>query len=60
MATQDKTTAEIRLQSGIDAYSQGKTEIAAEAFIDAEKQFRQIGDLKRAGDCRIAARRCAT
>ena len=42
--------AEIRLKTGIDAYSDGKLEVAAEAFIEAEKLFRQSGDLKRAGD----------
>jgi len=52
MTTQDKSAAEKRLQAGIDAYSQGKIDVAAEAFIDAEKQFRQMGDLKRAADCR--------
>src|SRR5437588_12331415 len=52
MATQDKTAAEMRLQAGIDAYNDGKLEAAADAFIEAEKQFRQLGDLKRAGDSR--------
>ena len=52
MAAQDKTAAEIRLQSGIDAYNDGKLEAAADAFVAAEKLFRQMGDLKRAGDSR--------
>src|SRR5207302_3876381 len=52
MATQDKTAAEMRLQAGIDAYNDGKLEAAADAFIEAEKLFRQMGDLKRAGDSR--------
>src|SRR6266704_4556958 len=52
MTTQDKSAAERRLQAGIDAYSQGKPDAAAEAFVEAEKQFRQMGDLKRAGDSR--------
>src|SRR5579864_7481336 len=51
MATQDKT-AEKHLQAGIDAYNDGKFEAAADAFVAAEKLFRQIGDLKRAGDSR--------
>ena len=52
MATQDKSIAESRLQAGIDALNDGKMEAAADAFIEAEKQFRQMGDLKRAGDSR--------
>src|SRR5438477_9182690 len=52
MATQDKTAAEKHLQTGIDAYNDGKFEAAADAFVAAEKLFRQIGDLKRAGDSR--------
>src|SRR5437763_13607524 len=52
MTTHDKTLAEMRLQAGINAYNDGKLEAAAEAFIEAEKQFREMGDLKRAGDCR--------
>src|SRR5205814_2531974 len=52
MATQDHVLAEKRLQEGIAAYNDGKMEIAAEALIEAEKLFRQMGDLKRAGDCR--------
>jgi len=52
MATQDHVLAEKRLQEGIAAYNDGKMEIAAEALIEAEKLFRELGDLKRAGDCR--------
>src|SRR5438094_8406808 len=52
MATQDHVLAEKRLQEGIAAYNDGKMEIAAEALIEAEKLFREMGDLKRAGDCR--------
>lgn len=52
MATQDTTSAEKRLQDGIDAFSAGKFETAASAFVEAEKQFRQASDLKRAGDSR--------
>src|SRR5438045_9725102 len=52
MATQDKTAAEMRLQAGIDAYNDGQLEVAADAFVEAEKLFRQMGDLKRAGDSR--------
>src|SRR5437588_12964225 len=52
MATQEHVLAEKRLQEGIAAYNDGKMEIAAEALIEAEKLFRELGDLKRAGDCR--------
>src|SRR5436305_14408220 len=52
MATQDHVLAEKRLQEGIAAYNDGKLDIAAEALIEAEKLFRELGDLKRAGDCR--------
>ena len=48
----DKTAAEQRLQAGIEAYSNGKLEAAAEAFGDAEIRFRLLGDFKRAGDSR--------
>src|SRR5579859_3135488 len=52
MTTQDKTPAEMRLQAGMAAYSEGKLEAAADAYIEAEKLFRQAGDVKRAGDSR--------
>src|SRR5947209_10067 len=52
MTTHDRSAAERRFQAGIDAFNDGKMEAAADALIDAEKQFRQIGDLKRAGDSR--------
>src|SRR5438445_558476 len=52
MATQEHVLAEKRLQEGIAAYNDGKMEIAAEALIEAEKLFRELGDLKRAADCR--------
>ncbi len=53
MTTQDTaTTAQKRLQAGIEAYNEGQSEKAADAFVEAEKLFRQIGDLKRAGDSR--------
>src|SRR5713226_5393030 len=51
-AAQDKTDAEKRFQAGIDAYNEGKLDVAAEAFTDAEIRFRLLGDFKRAGDSR--------
>src|SRR5262252_6570613 len=56
MTTEDKkkevAAAEQRLQAGIEAYSDGKLDVAAQAFGDAEIRFRLLGDFKRAGDSR--------
>src|SRR5947209_5801603 len=57
MSTQDQKeqniqAAEQRLQKGIEALNDGKLDIAAEAFSDAEIRFRMTGDFKRAGDSR--------
>src|SRR5438552_18859973 len=52
MSAQDEKAAEKRLQAGIDAFYNGKLDIAAEAFTDAEIRFRLLSDFKRAGDSR--------
>src|SRR5487761_1808395 len=52
MTIQNTTGAETRMQDGLRAYSEGKSERAADAFIEAEKLFRQAGEIKRAGDAR--------
>src|SRR5439155_21656778 len=52
MSTQDEQAAEKRLQAGVDAFYDGKLDVAAEAFSDAEIRFRLLGDFKRAGDSR--------
>ncbi len=52
MSTQDEKAAEKRLQAGIDAFYDGKLDVAAEAFSDAEIRFRLLGDFKRSGDSR--------
>src|SRR5579875_1250192 len=55
MATheQDSKAAERRFDKGIEAFNDGKLDVAAEAFGDAEIRFRLAGDFKRAGDSRM-------
>ena len=55
MATQEQDikAAERRFDKGIEAFNDGKLDVASEAFSDAEIRFRLTGDFKRAGDSRM-------
>src|SRR5689334_3639385 len=52
MTTQEhkRQRAEKRLQDGIEAYNAGTLDAATEAFGDAERCFRILGDVKRVAD----------